>query len=564
MQRKFTLLGGVAFGAMIALGAGAQASAKVVHHHHMAATQGGVDKVAALTDEVETLERRLEAESQAREQLQGQVQAAQSQAAAAQADAQAAHGELAAQIQTIPGEVRTEIAAEKLKDGKTHYKGVALAVGGFAAAESVYRSRNEEADIGSSFAKIPFANNPLAHTSEFRGTARQSRLSLLAEGDISPDTHAAFYTEMDFLAGPQTANSNESNSFSPRIRNVYGTLDMGHFHLLAGQNWSLTTMNSKGITPRNEVPPPTIEAQYVEGFVWARQPQLRITGDFDNKQLWAAVSVENPQSTFGSAATGTTGTSVSGLTVTTGAASTSQFDSANTLSLNHIPDVVGKVAFEPDFGGSRPLHMEAFGIYRSFTDRVNVTAANSLGLPVGVSNRNTDGGGFGGGVSWTVVPKLLDIQGSAMTGRGIGRYGSGQLPDTIVAPDGSLKALQETMFLVGGTLHATPALDFYVFGGEEFDKASQTTIGANHYGYGSPFANLTGCFVEGGACTVDLKSEWQLTAGLWDKIYQGSFGSVRVGLQYSYTELTGFAGSTGPAPKTNDNMIFTSFRYYPF
>jgi hypothetical protein len=39
---------------------------------------------------------------------------------------------------------------------------------------------------------------------------------------------------------------------------------------------------------------------------------------------------------------------------------------------------------------------------------------------------------------------------------------------------------------------------------------------------------------------------------------------VRVGLQYSYTELTAFSGATGGQPKTNDSMVFTSFRYYPF
>jgi hypothetical protein len=56
----------------------------------------------------------------------------------------------------------------------------------------------------------------------------------------------------------------------------------------------------------------------------------------------------------------------------------------------------------------------------------------------------------------------------------------------------------------------------------------------------------------------------QITGGLWDKIYQGKFGSVRVGLQYSHTELTAFAGMTGGQPRTTDDMIFTSFRYYPF
>jgi hypothetical protein len=569
MQRKNTLLGGVAVCAIASFGlvaaAGATTPAKHHRHHAMAVAVHADDKVAALTSEVETLENRLTAESQAREQLQGQVQAATAQAQAAQADAQAAHQQLAEQIQTIPGEVKADVAASQPHDGKAHYKGITLTVGGFAAAESVYRSKNEEADIGSSFAKIPFENNPVAHTAEERFTARQSRLSLLAEGDISPDTKAAFYTELDFLAGPQTANSNESNSFSPRIRNIYGTLDMGSIEVLAGQNWSLTTMNTKGITPRNELPPPTIDAQYVVGFTWARQPQLRITDSFADKQIWAAVSLENPQTTFASAATGTNGgTSVSGLTVTTGEASTSQFDSANTLSLNHVPDVVGKLAFEPDIGGSRPIHAEVYGIYRSYYDRVNVTGANPLGLPVGPGNDNTDGGGVGGGIVWTVVPKLLDLQVSGLIGRGIGRYGSGQLPDAVVAPNGSLKAIPEGMFLAGGTLHATSDLDLYAFYGEEKDKSEQTSIGANHYGYGSPFATLAGCETEGATCSPDLNEETQWTGGLWDKVYTGSFGQVRVGLQYSYTELTSFKGVGGVQPKTNDNMIFTSFRYYPF
>src|SRR6202008_2373162 len=147
-------------------------------------------------------------------------------------------------------------------------------------------SKNIESDISSSFARIPFENAPLAHTNELRGTARQSRLSFLAQGDINKVTHAAFYGEFDFQAAAQTANSNESNSYNPRIRNVYGTLDWASMglHFLGGQNWSLITLNTKGITRRNEAPPPAIDAQYVPGFAWARQPQIRLVKDFADKQ----------------------------------------------------------------------------------------------------------------------------------------------------------------------------------------------------------------------------------------------------------------------------------------
>ena len=101
----------------------------------------------------------------------------------------------------------------------------------------------KHADIGSSFSGMPFSNTTTAHISELRFTARQSRLSILAQGDVDSDTHLAFYGEFDFLGGPQTGNSNESNSYNPRIRNIYGTVDWDAegLELLAGQNWSLLT-----------------------------------------------------------------------------------------------------------------------------------------------------------------------------------------------------------------------------------------------------------------------------------------------------------------------------------
>ncbi len=54
-----------------------------------------------------------------------------------------------------------------------------------------------------------------------------------------------------------------------------------------------------------------------------------------------------------------------------------------------------------------------------------------------------------------------------MIGRGIGRYGSGQLADATFNPNGSLDPLPEIMFLGGATIHATPQLDIYAYGGEE-------------------------------------------------------------------------------------------------
>ena len=109
-------------------------------------------------------------------------------------------------------------APAALADTTTDVGPATVTLGGFSAFETVYRSRNEAADIGSSYSGIPFPSTSTAHTSELRFTARQSRLSVLAQGNADADTHLAFYGEFDFMAGPGSANSNESNSYSPRIR----------------------------------------------------------------------------------------------------------------------------------------------------------------------------------------------------------------------------------------------------------------------------------------------------------------------------------------------------------
>jgi hypothetical protein len=452
---------------------------------------------------------------------------------------------------------------------------VTVTLGGFIATEGVYRSRSETTDIGSSFSGIPFGSAPNGHLSESRLTARQSRLSVMAQGDVNADTHLTFYNEMDFLGAAQTANSNESNSYNLRIRNIYTTIDWDSLglQLLAGQNWSLATANTHGITPRNELVPTTIDAQYVVGFVWARQPQIRITKNW-NKEFWAAVSVENPQTTFA-------GNTVlaPGFTNDTVHAGTGQFNSANNLSFNHIPDVIGKIAWEPMIGDSQPLHVEVYGMYRDFYDRTYIAAGNAFTFPVGNQNADRAGGSFGGTVTWTAIPKTLDLQITGATGTGIGRYGSGQLPDVTFRPDGTLAPINETTFMAGGTWHTTPFLDLYAYGGQEAQHRKLFSLNGTSIagGVGAPNLNEAACVaadspaVTSSGCGANIEAENQITAGFWWKAYQGKMGSFRFGMQYSYTHDIAFNGLNGAGaaaaylhPTTDDSMVFTSIRYYPF
>ena len=98
--------------------------------------------------------------------------------------------------------------------------GMSITPGGFLELASVTRSAFIGADIATPFGNIPFANVPSSHTAEFRLSARRSRLSFLTMGDVDPATHLSGWGEFDFLGDAQTGNSNESNSFNPRIRQI--------------------------------------------------------------------------------------------------------------------------------------------------------------------------------------------------------------------------------------------------------------------------------------------------------------------------------------------------------
>jgi len=588
MLSRTSLLSGAALTLLFAAaGAQAQESAattpasshpaakhKAMHRHHEAAKAEHMDESMAMQSEMAAMREQLDQLKAAQQAQAAQDQAALDQMrgelAQAQSAAQAAQSQLASQIQTIPGVVDKAVAAAAPKTDKIYYKGVTVELGGFAAIESVYRSHNEGGDIGSTYSglPLPYVSSGASRTAEYRESARQSRLSLLAKGDVSSTIHLAGYGEFDFLGSAVTANSNESNSYTPRIRNLYTTITwdqpFGGVEFLGGQSWSLATMTTKGLTERSEANPATIDAQYVPGFVWARQPQMRLTANI-NKQLWFGVSVENPQTTFYTSGKYNSGVSLVD-TIPGGPEFPSQSGVGYTLSLNKIPDVIAKVAIDESFAG-HGLHAEAFGLYREFYARLDTSGA--------YSNETADGGGVGGGAILNAIPGVLDLQVSGLAGRGIGRYGSAQLTDVSFGLDGTIKPIQEWDLLAGGTFHIGKSLDVYVYAGEEREFAQQYgTTSALYNGVGNLFLSNAGCEVDSGSCGNSTHYVDQITGGFWDRPYVGKFGRIQWGIQYSYSERHLFPGygalaPTAPitydaAPVARENMVFTSIRYYPF
>ena len=422
---------------------------------------------------------------------------------------------------------------------------VRLTFGGFTALETVYRDKNETADIGSSFnSAIPFDYQTNAHLDEFRESGRQSRFSLLAQGPSDGAWSAEGYMETDFLSSGTSSNSNESNSYTLRVRHFYGVLrnsDSG-WYLLGGQNWSLATLYGKGLNPRGEVTPATIDAQYATGFNWTRNAQLRLVKTFGNTAA-LGISLESPQAQW-------THVPATALVNNSGG---SLLNSTTTYTTDFAPDIIVKAAFDPGFG-----HYEIYGMARGFRDRFPNTTA-------GVNN-STWGTGVGAGM---VLPlgSMVTFQLSGLTGDGIGRYGTSQLPDVTVKPDGTPATISEADVLAGLTFKPTPHQSIYVYAGMEEASRKAYVSGTTAFGYGNALSINSGCDSLTGTaatCAGDTKQIQQLNIGEWWKMYQGPMGNFQLGAQFSYTKRELFADTNGVAPSTNINMVFISFRYYPY
>lgn len=462
---------------------------------------------------------------------------------------------------------------------------VDITFGGFTELATIFRNKDESTDVGSSFSGVPMGNTEQSNVSEFRFSAHQSRLSMLAQTRPADGYKLESWLEMDFLGAAPTANSNESNSYTPRMRNFYGRfISESGWYIMGGQNWSLVTLEKKGMDPRDEDAPVTIDAQYVAGFSWTRNPQMRLV-DKVADGLWLGLSLESPQATgivtttslaaggikgtlpsspttgfpgtgqLGNGggtctATTTTTTTTTGTGTDTSTSTTTCSVGGSNFSTDIAPDVVAKIAADPGFG-----HYELFGLARWFRSAI---ATNS---------QTTMGGGIGGGTYLPVLPNLT-FQLSALVGKGIARYGSASLNDVVVKPDGQLAPVQEYQVLAGLIYNPTPAMQTYLYAGREQQSRtlyqySTATVGPYYYGLGAPTLTNSGCYTLNGTCSGQNQRVDEVTGGFWWKFYRGPLGNAQFGLQLGYLQRTLFAG-IGGAPAAGMFEGMASFRIYPY
>ncbi len=464
--------------------------------------------------------------------------------------------------------------SEKIDSPTTlHYKGVTITPVAYFAFENVYRSRSMNSDINTPFNATPYPGAAQAHTSELNFSGRQSRLGGLFEGNTGPFKLSGYF-ESDFLGTGITSNSNQSNSYVLRQRQIWGqAATTSGFAVTGGQMWSLVTETKVSTNNRTENTPMNIDAQYNVGFSWARQAAIR----FQQKtgKLTVAMALENAQILYSAT------NANANFFIGNAGAGGGQYNLSANFSNNVAPDVIVKATYDPKLG-----HYEIGGLARFFRDRYYPGQTNATPTAAGGVNDTKIGGGFFANARFPVT-KFVDFGLHALVGTGVGRYGTSSLPDVTVHPDGTLAPIKSYQGLYSMEFHPNKKLDLFGYAGAEYAQRTVylSTLGTSAgklVGYAPPTSSNAGCNTETlptsagnglagaapydpgtpGSCLGATRVVIEGTAGITYRVYTSpKFGRLQYQLQYSYLDRAAWTG-VGGAPKATNNMVFTGMRYY--
>jgi hypothetical protein len=446
-----------------------------------------------------------------------------------------------------------------------HYKGIGITPGGFVAGETVYRTKATGGDIPTAFNALPYEGADAYSISEFFGSARQSRVTLMAEGKTNWGTLRGYY-EADWLGTGITSNNNQSNSYVLRQRVIWGQAETNnHWAFTGGQLWSLATEDKKGISNLSGdiMTPLTIDPNYVAGFVWTRQYGFRITKTGNHAAF--GIAAENPQLLYTASLAGNEPYAVLGsaganggnynAAISTCTPATSivnytnqkETDSAGntidvavpvyktlngcadiaTLSFNQAPDILAKVALDPGWG-----HYEIFGIggfahetvypgettnsnlYGGLKDIASGAAVAPSLSSAGYYSNSILLGGIGASLRVPLIANILTFGAKGLFGPGVGRYGDSTLADVTADSSGELKAIHNVSGLFTVEANPTPRLTIYLnYGGDyagrdDYATPTATTLGA-------PSADFCPTTPGAFACTTSPTAADIAAGGTW-------------------------------------------------
>jgi len=593
------------------------------------------EKQAAQQAEIDQLIQQNAAKDAALQQAQQAASAAAQQAATAQQQAAAATSQAQSvsatvqantdavqalktnvtDLQTTNTGLATTISANKVEltdkiDSPLaiHYKGITITPVAFFAAEGVYRERSMNSDVNTSFNSTPYPGSNEGHISEMNFTARQSRLGGLFEGKAA-NYKLSGYFESDFLSSGTTSNNNQSNSYTLRVRQIWGKAEVpSGFAITGGQTWSLVTEDRKSTDVRTEIQPQTIDSQYLVGYSWERQPGFRLQQKFGGADqvsgFTMAISAEQAQTQLATTQNAPAnfvfgGVGLSGGLYNGGGSvtigTTNSLSNLAAYANNVAPDVLVKFAFDKD----KVFHIEVGGVGRWFRDEYNpliftttggVTTLTGLSATI-VKNTKTGGGVYGSARFY--AGKFAEIAFQGMAGDGTARYGSGQLGDVTTHPDGTLEPIRNYHGLFSLETHPAPKLDIFAYYGAEYNQRTYyVSPTGSLVGYGTPNTSETGCYaltigssttltgngVSGSPSSVAgcSPSTRDLQEGMVGFIYRAinnpKYGRLQYSATYSYLQKyawTGvLSGTYGAASdfqgsgRATNGMVHIGMRYY--
>ncbi|MGA3373025.1 MAG: hypothetical protein ABSC48_14810 [Terracidiphilus sp.] len=523
-------------------------------------------------------------------------------------DLKGTQASLAATVSDETAKIKKEIASPAV----LHYKGIGITPGGYAAGETVWRSKATGGDIPTAFSSIPYEGADAYKLSEFFGSARQSRVTLLAEGKTNWGTLRGYY-EADWLGTGITSNNNQSNSYVLRQRVLWAQAETNsHLAFTGGQLWSLATEDKKGISNLSGdiLTPQTIDPNYVTGFVWTRQYGFRVTKTFDKVAI--GVAAENPQLLYTASLAGNEPYAVLGSAGQNGgnynaaisaSATTTYIQNysteagtknvagvipvevpvyktavANTnianLSFNEAPDVIVKVAVDPGIG-----HYEIFGIggfahetvypgvttnstlYGGVTDITTGAAPVSGGVSVvasssaGAISNSIKVGGFGASARVPVLAGKLTFGAKGLFGPGVGRYGDSTLADVTANASGLLAPIHNLSGLLTVEANPTPRMVVYLnYGGDYAARTDYATPNAQTLSIASKpvFCPIGGT---GAACINNPTAAQLALGGAWGAQYTSAAAAVGYGSR--------FLGNSGCNTVASPGYNGSSTGYYP-
>ncbi len=495
-----------------------------------------------------------------------------------------------------------------------HYKGLTIQPVAFFAFEGVWRQRSVNSDINTPFNTIPFPSATQGHVSELNFSGRQSRLGALFTGNAGT-YHLAGYIEADFLGSGTSSNNNQSDSYVLRQRQVWGQAENAHgLRVTGGQMWSLVTEDARGTDNRTEVLPNTVDSQYMVGFNWTRQPGIRLQqrfGDPSTGTFTLALAAEQAQITnFTAAGTGVpnnfffAGAGQNGglynAAGNVGAGNTAGTGALSTYANNVAPDTMVKAAFDLPHA-----HIEVGGLARFLRDYYYPITGTSTTTTGGVtttsytyatgpyrSNTATAGGVFGAA---RYLSKVADVGVEAMAGPGVGRYGSSQLADATIKPNGTLEPIRNYHGLFSLVTHEGKKLDIYAYYGGEYAQRTLYTVTTGAYngqviGYGGRNLNDAGCYAlppssaainnSGGSpnspstCASPTRYIQEGMFGFTYRLINSpKYGRLQYQATYSYLQRSLWSGAvatpvatapvpTPTGPRAEDSMVHVGMRYY--